>query len=80
MYFRFGASPHAMPLSLRFQVEGRARLTGQLLWEYWDGKDFEPVRTVDQTERLLHSGEYFLFRRSGCRRRSSSGSPAAGCA
>ncbi|MBE7005311.1 MAG: hypothetical protein E7425_13735 [Ruminococcaceae bacterium] len=61
MYFRFSASPHAMPLSLRFQVEGRARLTGQLLWEYWNGKDFEPIRTVDQTERLLHSGEMFLF-------------------
>ncbi len=61
MYFRFDASPHAMPLSLRFQVEGRARLTGQLLWEYWNGKDFEPIRTVDQTERLLHSGEMFLF-------------------
>ena len=61
MYFRFSASPHAMPLSLRFQVEGRALLSGQLLWEFWNGKDFEPIRTVDQTERLLHSGEMFLF-------------------
>ena len=61
MYFRFDRSPHAMPLSLRFQVQGRAHLTGQLLWEYWNGKRFEPVRTVDQTERLLHSGEIFLF-------------------
>ncbi len=61
MYFRFDSSPQAMPLSLRFQVEGRARLRGQLLWEYWNGKDFEPVRAVDQTERLLHSGEMFLF-------------------
>ena len=61
MYFRFNASPNAMPLSLRFQVEGRAHLTGQLLWEYWNGKTFEPIRTVDQTERLLHSGEIFLF-------------------
>ncbi len=61
MYFRFSASPNAMPLSLRFQVEGRAKLKGQLLWEYWNGKTFEPVRTVDQTERLFHSGEVFLF-------------------
>ncbi len=61
MYFRFSVSPHAMPLSLRFQVEGRARMTGQLVWERWNGKDFEPIRTVDQTERLLHSGEMFLF-------------------
>ena len=61
MYFRFDRSPHAMPLSLRFQVQGRAHLSGQLLWEYWNGKAFEPVRTVDQTERLLHSGEFFLF-------------------
>ncbi len=61
MYFRFSVSPHAMPLSLRFQVEGRTHLSGQLLWEYWNGKTFEPVRTVDQTERLLHSGEIFLF-------------------
>ena len=61
MYFRFDRSPHAMPLSLRFQVQGRAHLMGQLLWEYWNGKAFEPVRTVDLTERLLHSGEIFLF-------------------
>ncbi len=61
MYFRFDRSPHAMPLSLRFQVQGRAHLSGQLLWEYWNGKAFEPVRTVDQTERLRHSGEFFLF-------------------
>ena len=61
MYFRFSASPHALPLSLRFQVEGRAHMNGQLLWEYWNGKDFDPIRTVDQTERLLHSGEMFLF-------------------
>ena len=61
MYFRFSASPHAMPLSLRFQIEGRAHLNGQLAWEYWNGKNFDPIRTVDQTERLLHSGEIFLF-------------------
>ena len=61
MYFRFDRSPHAMPLSLRFQVQGRAHLNGQLLWEYWNGKAFEPVRTVDRTERLEHSGEIFLF-------------------
>ncbi len=61
MYFRFAASPHAMPLSLRFRMEGRAKLNGQLIWEYWNGKSFEPIRTVDQTERLLHSGEIFLF-------------------
>lgn len=61
MYFRFDRSPNAMPLSLRFQVVGRARLSGQLLWEYWNGKSFEPIRIVDQTERLLHSGEIFLF-------------------
>lgn len=61
MYFRFNGSPHAMPLSLRFQVEGRVRLSGQLVWEYWNGKSFEPIRTVDQTERLQHSGQIFLF-------------------
>lgn len=61
MFLRFDASPHAMPLSLRFQVEGRASLHGQLLWDYWNGKGFEPVRTVDQTDRMLHSGEIFLF-------------------
>ena len=61
MYFRFDRSPHAMPLSLRFQVQGRANLKGQLLWEYWNGKAFEPVRTVDRTERLKHSGQMFLF-------------------
>ncbi len=61
MYFRFDRSPHAMPLSLRFQVVGRANLTGQLLWESYDGKKLEPIRAMDQTERLLKSGEMFLF-------------------
>ena len=61
IYLRFDRSPHAMPLSLYFQVEGRAAMEEQLQWEWWNGKCFETVRIVDTTERLLHSGEMFLF-------------------
>ena len=50
-----------MPLSLYFRVQGRARLGAQLLWEQWNGKRFEPVRAVDETEQLQHSGAMFLF-------------------
>lgn len=61
MYLCFDRSPHAMPLSLRFQVTGRAPMEEQLIWEWWNGRAFEPVRSVDQTERLCHSGEVLLF-------------------
>ena len=61
MYLRFDRSPHAMPLSLRFQMAGRARMEDALLWEWWDGSRFQPVRCVDGTENLLHSGEVFLY-------------------
>ena len=61
MYFCFDRSPHAMPLSIWLQMLGRAELKGQLLWERWNGKTFEPVRAVDETEQLLHSGCIYLF-------------------
>ncbi len=61
MYLRFDRSPHAMPLSLHFQVAGRRDLGEQLLWERWNGKAFEAVRAVDETEQLLHSGCVYLY-------------------
>ena len=61
MYLRFDRSPHAMPLSLRFQMEGRVRMEDALVWEWWDGRRFQPVRCVDGTENLFHSGEIFLY-------------------
>lgn len=61
VYFRFDRSPDAMPLSVYFQVKGRAALNAQLLWECWNGKAFEEVRAVDETEQLMHSGSMFLF-------------------
>ena len=61
MYLRFDRSPHAMPLSLRFQMAGRVRMEDALLWEWWDGSRFQPVRYVDGTANLLHSGEIFLY-------------------
>lgn len=61
MYFRFDRSPHASPLSLRFQVCGGGATEELLQWEGWNGKAFEPVRGMDQTARLGHSGEMLLF-------------------
>ena len=61
MYLRFDRSPHAMPLSLRFELAGRARLEGALQWEWWDGTRFQPVRCVDGTDGFYHSGEWLLY-------------------
>ncbi len=61
MYLCFDRSPHAMPLSLRFQMAGRVCMEDALLWEWWDGSRFQPIRCVDGTENLLHSGEFFLY-------------------
>ena len=77
VYLRFDRSPHAMPLSLYFRVQGRARLGAQLLWEQWNGKRFEPVRAVDETEQLQHSGAMFLFLPEAAPARSLFG--AEGC-
>lgn len=77
MYFCFDRSPNAMPLSILFDVAGQARMNDKLRFEAWDGKRFEPVRSVDLTRGLLHTGmmllylprplpERTLFGRSGC--------------
>ena len=77
MYFRFDRSPHAMPLSLYFDVAGRVQLEDKLRFEAWTGQRFEPVRMVDLTRNLLHPGtmllylprplpEHTLFGRTGC--------------
>lgn len=61
MYLRFDRSMHAMPLSLHFQIRRRVRLEDQLIWEWWNGSAFEPVRCLDRTENLLHSGDVLLY-------------------
>ncbi len=61
MYFCFDRSPHAMPLSLYFDVAGRARLEDKLRFEAWTGSRFEPVRWVDLTRNLLHPGVALLY-------------------
>ena len=61
MYLRFDRSMHGMPLALRFQLIGRTRIEDALSWEWWDGSRFQPVRCVDGTENLLHSGEIFFY-------------------
>ena len=61
MYFRFDRSPHAMPLSLYFDVAGRARLEDKLHLQAWTGQRFETVRTVDLTRNLLHPGVMLLY-------------------
>lgn len=61
MYFCFDRSPHAMPLSIYFDVAGRVRLEDKLRFEAWTGERFEPVRTVDLTRNLLHPGVMLLY-------------------
>ena len=61
MYFCFDRSPHAMPLSVFFDVAGQARLEDKVRFEAWNGSRFEPVRTVDLTRNLLHPGVMLLY-------------------
>ena len=61
MYFCFDRSPHAMPLSIYFDVAGRVKLEDKLRFEAWTGERFEPVRTVDLTRNLLHPGVMLLY-------------------
>ncbi len=61
MYLCFDRSPNAMPLSLYFDVAGRARLEDKLRFEAWTGSRFEPVRWVDLTRNLLHPGVALLY-------------------
>lgn len=89
LYLRFDRSPHAMPLSLLFALEGHAKLEDKCLWEAFTGKGFEPVRALDQTGNLHHTGHVFLylpeplprttlFGQEGCWLRLSRSSAAAG--
>ena len=61
MYFRFDRSPHAMPLSIFFDVAGRAKLEDKLHIQAWTGQRFETVRMVDLTRNLLHPGVMLLY-------------------
>lgn len=61
MYFCFDRSPHAMPLSVYFDVAGRVKLEDKVRFEAWTGSRFEPVRSVDLTRNLLHPGAMLLY-------------------
>lgn len=61
MYLRFDRSPHAMPLSLRFEMAGHRPAEDQLLWECWTGQEFQPVRWLDLTGNLHHTGHMLLY-------------------
>lgn len=61
MYFCFDRSPHAMPLSIYFDVAGRVKLEDKLRFEAWTGGRFEPVRSIDLTRNLLHPGSMLLY-------------------
>lgn len=61
IYLCFDRSPHAMPLSLLFEVSGRAPLNDKLAFEAWTGARFEPVRAIDLTRNLLHTGLVLLY-------------------
>ena len=61
MYFCFDKSPHAMPLSIYFEMAGRAALDDKVTLEAWNGKRFEPVRFLDLTRNFLYSGLMLLY-------------------
>ena len=61
IYFCFDRSPHAMPLSILFDMAGRVRLEDKVRFEAWNGSRFEPVRAVDLTRNLLHPGVMLLY-------------------
>lgn len=61
MYFCFDRSPHAMPLSILFEVSGKAPLDDKLVFEAWTGSRFKPVRSVDLTRNLAHTGTALLY-------------------
>ena len=61
LYFCFDRSPHAMPLSILFDMAGRVILEDKVVFEAWNGSRFEPVRTVDLTRNLLHPGTMLLY-------------------
>ena len=61
MYFCFDRSPHAMPLSIFFDMAGRVKLEDKVHFEAWTGSRFEAVRTVDLTRNLLHPGLMLLY-------------------
>ena len=61
MYFCFDRSPHAMPLSIFFDMAGRVKLEDKVGFEAWTGSRFEPVRMVDLTRNLLHPGLMLLY-------------------
>ncbi len=61
MYLCFDRSPHAMPLSLLFEAAGQGTLDDKIAFEAWTGNRFEPVRWVDLTRNLLHTGLVLLY-------------------
>lgn len=61
MYFRFDRSPDALPLSLLFEMAGRTAMEEQLNWECRTGKGFQPVRWLDLTGGLHHTGQMLLY-------------------
>lgn len=61
MYFCFDRSPHAMPLSMLFEVGGRAPMDDKLVFEACTGGRFKPVRSVDLTRNLAHTGTALLY-------------------
>lgn len=61
MYLRFDRSPHGMPVSLMFDIEGRMPPKGKLLFEVWNGNAFEQIRVEDGTKNLENTGAVYLY-------------------
>ena len=62
MYLRFDRSPHAMPLSLLFELCGASVLPGKVTYECQTRQHkFESVRCIDYTDNLLYTGAVLLY-------------------
>lgn len=60
MYLRFDESPHAMPLSLLFEILGEAPPSSKIVYEMWRG-GFVQARCIDNTDNLRYTGCAYLY-------------------
>lgn len=61
MYLCFDRPLRGTPVSIMFELAGESGAQGKLLYEFWDGTRFEPLRTLDGTRSLAHSGPVYLY-------------------
>ena len=61
MYLRFDSSPHAIPLSMFFDIGGEVLLHSKVSFEAWVKDRFVQARSIDDTQNLRYTGAVFLY-------------------